>query len=72
MMNTRMSASVYLIPIVYAKKAYATMLMNGVARRIGNRERPLSTVKRSALIKLINFPEFVSVMLFIESLMTLS
>ena len=47
-------------------------LINGAAKFKGNTERPLSTINKSALIKLINFPEFVSVMLFIENWTTLS
>jgi hypothetical protein len=43
------------------------MLINGAAITVGKKERPLSTRKRSALIRLINFPESVYVILLTES-----
>jgi len=46
--------------------------MKGAAKSRGKTERPLSTVKRSAETRLINLPEFVSVTLFIDSLLILS
>ena len=46
--------------------------MKGAAKRIGKKESPFSTPKRSAEIKEMSFPEFVSVMLFMDSLTTLS
>ena len=46
--------------------------MIGAAKLSAKTERPLSTMNKSALIRLISFPELVSVMLFIENLTTLS
>lgn len=48
------------------------MFTNGADRSKGNIAKPLSTENRSELIKLISLPELVSVMLFMESLTTLS
>jgi len=48
------------------------ILITGPAIRMGKNDRPLSTAKRSALMRLINLPELVSVMLLIERLATLS
>jgi hypothetical protein len=42
-------------------------MIKGAAKFKGNTDNPLSTMNKSALIKLINFPELVSVMLFIEN-----
>ena len=47
-------------------------LINGAAKIKENIDRPLSIINKSALIKLISFPEFVSVILFIENCTTLS
>ena len=47
-------------------------MIKGAAKFKGNTDNPLSTMNKSALIKLINFPELVSVMLFIENQTTLS
>ena len=63
---------VYCQPTASAKNTQAKILMKGAAKRTGKIERPRSTVKRSALIRLINLPELVSVMLFIESFVALS
>ena len=46
--------------------------MNGAAIIVGQKLIPLSMANKSALIRLINFPEFVSVILLTESLTTLS
>lgn len=42
-------------------------LINGAAKFNVNIDKPLSIINKSALIKLINLPELVSVMLFIEN-----
>ena len=46
--------------------------MKGAENAIENMLRPFSIMNKSELIRLIRFPEFVSVKLFIESLSTLS
>lgn len=48
------------------------ILINGAAKFKTKIDRPLSIMNKSALIKLISFPEFVSVILFIENYTTLS
>jgi len=46
--------------------------MNGAATIVGKLDRLRSAVCKSELIKLMNFPELVYVILFIESMTALS
>ena len=64
--------NVYMMPTCLAKNIYAKKFIIGPAKRIGKKESPFSTEKRSAEIKEMSLPEFVSVIDFMDRFTTLS